>query len=368
VEAIRQIISAQSGPENEQGGLQMEEKERGRRIVFAVDGTTSCEEGLKWLSRQIARKGDTVHLAHVICDPRTPSTAVGSSAAATQWSPQRDEQSYAKEFLGRVEKEANDMLESRFVPPLFFSGIGCEKKLLRLRVHKSAGGIGETLSNYAMDIGADLLVIASHGAGVYADYGSVARWCSENSPIPTMLLPPAVLNAETNQFSAANSVVVAAADDMKGLKTSFDYALTDLTSPGDGVFVIHAVSGKTEEEMIEARKSIAAEVMKWQEESPASHAMTLNVAVQLITSAASDMEQLTVASITQEDELEPDFSPAAVELCDMIQQLNSRTMVLAHHGHSVMREMVYKPLTLHCMRHCPRPLIVLSPTKDAFGY
>jgi hypothetical protein len=35
----------------------MEEKETGRRIVFAVDGTTSCEEGLKWLSRQIARKG-----------------------------------------------------------------------------------------------------------------------------------------------------------------------------------------------------------------------------------------------------------------------------------------------------------------------
>jgi len=37
-----------------------------------------------------------VHLAHVVCDPRTPSTAVGSSAAATQWSPARDEQSYAK--------------------------------------------------------------------------------------------------------------------------------------------------------------------------------------------------------------------------------------------------------------------------------
>lgn len=59
VEAMRQIISAQSGPENEQGGLQMQEKETGRRIVFAVDGTTSCEEGLKWLSRQIARKGET---------------------------------------------------------------------------------------------------------------------------------------------------------------------------------------------------------------------------------------------------------------------------------------------------------------------
>lgn len=36
--------------------------------------------------------GDTVYLAHCLSDPRTPATAVGSSSAATQWSPARDEQ------------------------------------------------------------------------------------------------------------------------------------------------------------------------------------------------------------------------------------------------------------------------------------
>lgn len=36
-----------------------------------------------------------MYLAHVIADPRTPATAVGSSTAATQWSPVRDEQRFA---------------------------------------------------------------------------------------------------------------------------------------------------------------------------------------------------------------------------------------------------------------------------------
>lgn len=55
-----------------------------------------CTSNATLIDCYLLVSGDTVHLAHVICDPRTPSTAVGSSAAATQWSPQRDEQSYAK--------------------------------------------------------------------------------------------------------------------------------------------------------------------------------------------------------------------------------------------------------------------------------
>lgn len=43
--------------------------------------------------------GDKVYLAHCLSDPRTPSTAVGSSSAATQWSPARDEQRCARWLL-----------------------------------------------------------------------------------------------------------------------------------------------------------------------------------------------------------------------------------------------------------------------------
>ena len=46
----------------------------------------------------------------------------------------------------------------------------------RLKVHMSAAGIGEALCSKGLDLGADLVVLVSYGAGVLADYGSVARW------------------------------------------------------------------------------------------------------------------------------------------------------------------------------------------------
>lgn len=337
-----------------------QDRESGRRIVYAVDGTVHSEEGLRWFTRNITKKGDKVYLAHVLCDPRTPSTAVGSSTAATQWSPARDEQVFAKEFRSRAEREATEMIESRYVPSLEMNGIEYEIDLLPLKVHKSAGGIGETLVNGSLNMGADLLVIASHGAGVRTDYGSVARWCHENSPVPTMLLPPATLSTtETSRIKmgASNSILVGAADDIDGLKRCFDYAITDHTRPGDGIYVVHCVDNLklSEEDIVKMRKDLVNKILRWQEESPISHAASLNVAVHLVLSRASDS-----SSSSSDDELAPDISPAGSEICDMVEQLNVRTVILAHHGKNFMREMLYKPLTLHCINHCLSPLVVLD--------
>lgn len=100
---------------------------QGRKFVYAVDGKLENEAALNWAASNIFSKGasvaggaagqgvgqivlatqhapralrahllcaagDTVYLAHCLADPRTPATAVGSSSAATQWSPARDEQ------------------------------------------------------------------------------------------------------------------------------------------------------------------------------------------------------------------------------------------------------------------------------------
>lgn len=43
------------------------------------------------------------------------------------------------------------------------------------QVHKSAAAIGEAVCGKAVDLGADMVVIVSHGAGMLADFGSVAR-------------------------------------------------------------------------------------------------------------------------------------------------------------------------------------------------
>jgi nucleotide-binding universal stress UspA family protein len=332
-------------------------------------------QGLAWLSRNILQKStDIVHLANVICDSRTPSTGVGSYgsySSHTQWTPSREEQSFAKEIQSRAAKEAIEMLEARYTPVLEMQGIECVMDVLPLKLHKSAGGIAETIVHAAIDMGADLVVLCSHGPGARTDFGSVARWCEENSPIPTMLLPPSILTQSNPptiiQMGASNSVLVGAADDLDGLKRCFDYAVTDHTRPGDGMYVVHAIDGqeKGEDELMQLRKDLVANVLKWQSESPCSHAATLNVAVQLVLAAAA-----SDSSSSSDEELSPDLSPAGADIVEMAARMNVRTVILAHHGKNMMREMLYKPLTLHCINNCQSPLIVLREEKKegTMGY
>lgn len=307
--------------------------------------------------------GDTIHLAHVIADPRTPSTAVGSSTAATQWSPARDERLYASEFFSRMEHEAHTMLESRFIPSLQFTGINYEVNLLRLKVHKSAAGIAEALANCARDVNADLLIIISHGAGVLADYGSVARWCSEHSTVPALLLPPDVIKSGPGG-PPSNTVLVAASDDMAGLKSAFDFAMKGLTRPGDNVYIMHAKAVADEEAAVAARKELVANVLRWQGASAEPHAATLNIACDLVTEPACEQSTMaaTATSESMAGGLTPLASPAAERLCVYASDLNARAVVLSHHGRSMAREMMFGPLTQHCTKFCSRPLVVLNET------
>ena len=350
-------------------------EEKTRRIVFAVDGTPASEQGLAWLTRNVLQKStDVIHLANVLCDSRTPSTGVGcysNYSSHTQWTPSREEQSLAKEVQSRAFTEAMDMLESRYKPLLEMQGIECVLDVLPVKVHKSAGGIAEAIVHAAVDMGADLVVLCSHGPGARTDFGSVARWCEENSPIPTMLLPPSVLTQSNPptaiQMGASNSVLVSAADDLDGLKRCFDYAVTDHTRPGDGMYVVHAINEqeRTEDELMHLRKDLVANVLKWQAESPCSHAATLNVAVQLVVAAAASDS----SSSEEDEELSPDLSPAGSDIVEMATRMNVRTVILAHHGQNMMREMLFKPITLHCINHCQSPLIVLrDERKGSMGY
>lgn len=319
----------------------------GRKIVFAVDGTSDAENGLRWVAKELAQKGDTIYLAHVLCDARTPATAVGSSTAATQWSPGRDEAVFAKEFFLRLEHEANAMLQARFVPALQFTGVGYEVALLRMRTHKSAAGIGEVICDRAANLGADLVVIASHGAGVLADYGSVARWCSDNSRVPVLLLPPSVL-AGTDGARLGTSLMVAAAGDSAGLPAALEFAARVLSRPSDNIYVVHAVQSAEQEEGVVARKRLLRLAAEWQAGSAVPHAATLNVAVDVLPGATEIGEDGS--------------SVAGQRLCQYAADFNAREVVLVHHGDSMMAEMMYSPVTMQVTKFCPRPLVVLRAT------
>ena len=364
----------------------------GRKIVFAVDGTVYAEEGLRWVAKHVARKGtphsllffslhhsttpnfksinqshcislcprsgDTVHLAHVICDPRTSATAVGSSGVGTQWSPTRDEAVFTREFLLRLEHEANAMMASRFIPSLQFTGIEHKVELLRMKVHKSAAGIGEVLCNRAAELNADVLIIASHGAGVQADYGSVARWCSEHSAVPTLLLPPEVLKSGAGGGPSSNSLIVAAIDNIDHLKEAFTFALKKVSKAGDNMYVLLVKQIADEESGIALRKELVSSTHRWLEESNIEFSPTLNIAVDVVTEAASDVSAPTVP--TPSGSAGASASPAGERLCTYAEDLGARAVVMRQHGRSMMEGMLFGPVTLQVTKNCTRPLVMLS--------
>eukprot|EP00887_Chlorella_sp_A99_P006505 scaffold3.g6505.t1 len=309
----------------------------GRKIVFAVDGTAPCQQALAWVARNALQK-------------------VGSMDCATQFAPAQEEARYAKQYLQRLEGDAARMLQERFAPQLAVAppGVRSEPLLLRLKLHKSAGGIGEALCTKAADLGADLVLIASHGAGVLADYGSVARWCSENSRVPALLLPPFTEDPSPASSTPSSALVVAGADNLPGLRAAFDFALAKLARPGDSVYVLHALyappaggGGGGDGPEVAARKQLVASVGRWQDESGAAAAPAVNVACDVLFAADGPL-----------DSAEPDASAVGAALVERVEQLNARSVVFVHHGNSMAREMQYGPITLHLTKHCTRPLVV----------
>ncbi|KAL4458806.1 hypothetical protein ABPG75_013671 [Micractinium tetrahymenae] len=324
----------------------------GRKFVFAVDGKPECEESLRWAVANIFSKGDTVYLAHCLSDPRTPATAVGSSSAATQWSPARDEQRYAKEFFLRMEHEGSAMLQDRYVPLLQLKGIKHEELLLRLKVHRSAAGIAEAICVKAAELGADAVLIASHGAGVLADFGSVARWASENSKVPALLLPPSTMDPASAGLPSAPVVIVAGSDNLEALHDAFEWALQKMAKRGDDIYVLHAEQVASEEDAVAARKRLVQAVFSWQEGSQAANAASVNVICDIIQGS----------SMPDESMAEPEGeSGAGAQLCRMAADLSVRSVVLSHHGAGMMRELLWGHVTMHCTKFCTRPLVVLEP-------
>ncbi|EFN53371.1 hypothetical protein CHLNCDRAFT_137133 [Chlorella variabilis] len=315
----------------------------GRKFVYAVDGKPDCEQALRWAVHNIFSKGDTVYLAHCLSDPRTPATAVGSSSAATQWSPARDEQRYAKEFFLRMEHEGSAMLQGRYVPLLQFKGVQHEELLLRLKVHRSAAGIAEAICSKASDLGADAVLIASHGAGALADFGSVSRWASEHS--------------KAVSAPASRAVVVAGTDNMEGLRDAFEWALHKMAKPGDVVYVLHAEQLAGDEEAVDARKRLVSSVFEWQQGSSAVAAPLVNVVCDMVLGT----------SMPDESMAEPEGeSGAGAQICDLAAEVNARCVVLSHHGAGMMRELLWGHVTMHASKFCPRALVVLEP-QHAFS-
>ncbi|KAL6774291.1 hypothetical protein ACKKBG_A24440 [Auxenochlorella protothecoides x Auxenochlorella symbiontica] len=337
----------------------------GRTFIFAVDGTRDAEEGLRWLIRAMTKKGDTVHLAHVVSNPRTPFSGLNRATTSGTWGGPEDAQ-----FMERVESEAAAMLAARYVPIVKHAGVAFTTCLLRLTAGRSAAAIGELLAGAARDLAAGLLVIASHGPGVLADYGSVARWCQDHSPVPVLLLPPAVLGGGAAATAAAGqppvpapgagaTLLVAgpAGPDLGRLHAAFDFAVRRLARPGDGVLLVNVVAAGPggEGALVAARRELLAAAGEWKDAAPAPRlAATLNLNVDVLADASG-----TTASFDEGG------SRAGTALCALAARSSARAVVLLRHGKDLSSELQFAPLTSHTVKHCVRPLVVYDVDRHA---
>ena len=121
---------------------------------------------------------------------------------------------------------------------------------------------------------------------------------------------------------------------------------TPHTHTGDSIYLVHAKLGGSEEEAVAARKALVAAAAAWQASSASPVAPLVNLACDLVmgTSAPEDAGEGSVGA----------------QICASVEGVDARSVVLAHHGKSMMREMMWGPAQLHITKNCARPLVVLQ--------
>lgn len=283
----------------------------------------------------------------MLADPRTPFSGLSRASIAGTWTESPD-----LEHIGRQERDALGMLNSRFVSIVRAAGLEGHASLLRLRTGKSAASIGELVADAAVRLGGSLLLIPSHGPGIMADYGSVARWCQDHSHVPVVLLPPAVLQAEGDAGPSAGPTVVVAGPagaDLERLHKAFSFAARRVAQQGDEIKVINVVAGPPDEGALAAEKSALREAAaRWAAALPADRRLRVDADV---------LRDETVV-------FDEGGSRVGAAICDLARSKAARAVVLLRHGDNLASQLQFAPLTLHTVKSCSRPLVVLEPERN----
>lgn len=145
------------------------------------------------------------------------------------------------------EREARAMIEADFVPVTKAAGAESTGDVLVVSGQRSAAKIADAIVKYAHDANAAILVVISHGGGLRADYGSVARYCVQHFKRAILLVPPA---ADALESAAAAPSVAVAVNTLAELQDATTWAVQNVVSESDRVRVLRA-----EEQVLQASSS-----------------------------------------------------------------------------------------------------------------
>ncbi|DBA69776.1 TPA: hypothetical protein ACH3X2_012498 [Trebouxia sp. C0005] len=311
-----------------------------RSLLIAIDYTSDAEQALQWALDFVVKPGDKVHLVHVICNPRANTDGSAAGAGYNRSSSFQEVQEM-KAFVKRLEQAELDKIQQRFQKRLQAAGVSYEVNLPVQKGQKSAQAIGEVLCQTAADLDAAVMLIASHGTGVLADYGSVANYCSQNSRAPVLMIPPNVAALKTHQ--PGNLMVVALAD-MAGLQKVASFTLNNLFQPGDTIHTTFVEDTANSEEAVPSQHGLSDQMEE--------------AAKEWFTAGPQDKVNFEINLMVAQGPLESSDLDLGEEICAKADKLEARAVVLLHHGKSLMKEMVFGSITSFATRNCRRPLVV----------
>ncbi len=327
-----------------------------RHVCVAADGTEPSLHALEWVVTYLispSHQNTVVHLAHVVCDTRTPQMAVDAlGTSGGHWSPQViEQQQLAEEWRQRLVEQGRQLIMQRFVPVVRRAGgIAYEIDVLRQRGAKSAAGIGELLCAKSSNMWA--LVVASHGAGVLADYGSVAQYCVQHSTVPLVLLPPTMVDDTANTAHTAHDVdcLIISFGSLEHLAAGVSFAVDVMGDDKQQDGTSRAVSSVLvvdEKEDDDNINDTVSSVVK-------EHARGLKV--QHVTTLPYQDDGSSMRDDGDEGHVE---SALGAQLCAMANECKAR-MVIVHGLHGgLVQELMYGAALLHVLRHCGRPVVLL---------
>lgn len=148
-----------------------------RHLIVGIDNSANSTHALSWALQHMYRRGDKLHLVHVVPEPPTLHPWPGLYVPP-------DDALERQEF-----KEAADMLLAAFTPLVARAGAPCDAHLIVAAEDPSS--IVSILLDKQADLEAAVLVVAPHSSGGLAEWwlGSVTKGLLAHSPVPVVVVP-----------------------------------------------------------------------------------------------------------------------------------------------------------------------------------
>ncbi|CAN6313064.1 unnamed protein product [Urochloa humidicola] len=158
--------------------------EPGRRILVAVDEGDESVQALRWCLSTFAAaaRGDTVILLYVRPAPPTYSVLDASGYLFAEEVTAAIDR-YSREVADAVVEKAQKLCT-------LYSKEGESEHEMKVEVKVAVGDARTVICHMADKLGADLLVMGSHGYGFFkrALLGSVSDYCLRNASCPVLIV------------------------------------------------------------------------------------------------------------------------------------------------------------------------------------